>query len=74
MARVLNPELIETCKRYDAAPGEGFQLKRGVVDTPVEPLAGDTRTGAAGIAGRVVKFQVFDQPLVPPELVAFTRQ
>ena len=37
-------------------------------------MVGVVRVGAAGIAGTVVKLQMLDHALVPPALVAFTRQ
>jgi hypothetical protein len=70
-------ELVESCIRYEAAPVEAFQLRVGVVATPVAPFTGEARTGAAGATGAVavvVKLDVPDHPLVPPAFVAFTCQ
>jgi hypothetical protein len=72
-----NVELVESCIRYEAAPVEAFQLRAGFVATPVAPVTGDARTGAAGatgVAASVVKLDALDQPLVPALLVALTRQ
>jgi len=44
------------------------------METPVEPFAGDNKTGAAGIPGRVVKFQIEDQGDGPPAFMALTLQ
>jgi hypothetical protein len=67
-------ELVETCNPYDVAPVEAFQLMAGVIDTPVAPLAGEDGVGGAGTP-TVVKLRTgSDQALVPPALLAFTRQ
>ena len=68
-------ELVETCNRYEVAPLEGFQLKVGLVETPVAMSAGEASSGAAGAAPTtVVKLQTPEYALVPPAFVAFTRQ
>ena len=64
----------ETCSVYDVAPEEALQLSVGVVETPVAPLVGELRIG---VASTVVKVHVaigLGQALVPPALVALTRQ
>lgn len=72
---VENDELVETCKRYDVASVEAFQVKVGGRDTLLALLDGDTRVGADGGAGAAaVKLQTADQALVPMLLVALTRQ
>lgn len=54
---------------------EAFQIRLGVTEMPVAPLAGDESVGAAGGGGgTVVKLKAEDQALVPPEFAAFTRQ
>jgi hypothetical protein len=70
-----NVESAETCKRYEVAPLEAFQLSVGVRDTSVAPLAGATNVGAAGAGGgSAVNDHRADQALVPPAFLAFTRQ
>jgi len=49
--------LVETCRRYVAAPAETFQLKVGLVEILVAALAGVTKTGDAGTA-MVVKLHM----------------
>jgi hypothetical protein len=49
--------VMETCKRYDAAPVEALQLTVGLVDTPVALFDGEARAGGAGAATIVVKLQ-----------------
>lgn len=73
---VANVELVETWIRYDVAPPEAPHESVGLADTFVAPLTGEANTGAGGGAGpvAVVKLRVADQALVPPALVAFTRQ
>lgn len=39
---------METCTSYDDAPVEAFQAKAAGSDTPVAPLDGELRIGAAG--------------------------
>lgn len=46
---------VETKMRYEVAPLTGDQVKLGVVDTPVKPLAGELRAGAGKI--NVVKLR-----------------
>jgi len=43
-------ETVETCNPYEVAPVEAFQLKVALTATPVVPSAGETSTGAAGVA------------------------
>ena len=71
---VENDGLVDTCNLYDVAPLEAFQLKLGLVETPVAPLAGEANAGAESAATVVVKLHTLDQALVLPALVAFTRQ
>ena len=71
---VENAALVDTWTRYDAAPAEAFQRNVGVVETSVAPLDGETSAGDEGIETIVVKFRTPDQSLVPPALVALTRQ
>lgn len=56
------------------APLLAFQVKVGLVDKPVLPLAGDDRTGTVGTDPVVVKLQAEDQADVPKPLAALTRQ
>ena len=67
-------ELVDTCRPYDVAPLDAFQLSVGLAETPVAPFEGDRRVGGDGGGGTVVKDQVVDQALVPPAFVAFTCQ
>ena len=53
---------------------EAFQLSVGVMETPVAPFDGDDSVGAGGAATMVVKLQLEEYALVPPALVALTRQ
>jgi hypothetical protein len=48
-------KVLETCNRYDTAPGEAFQVTQGFVETPVEPFAGEASVGVVGASGTVVK-------------------
>jgi hypothetical protein len=43
----------------------GVQLKVGVSETPVAPLAGAVSVGAASVGPFVVKLKAFDQAAVP---------
>jgi len=61
---------VETCKRYDVAPADGFQLKVGEVER-VTPFVGDTSAGAGSVAE---KDQVLDQSPAARLFVALTRQ
>jgi len=63
-----------TCKRYDVAPSDAFQVSVNVIDTFFEPSAGERRVGVKGAATMVVKFHIVEYGLVPPTFVAFTRQ
>ena len=71
---VVNPESVETCKRYDAAPDDTFQLRSRLVATPVAPFMGLVNTGGNGGATIVVKFQLDEYELVPPAFAALTCQ
>jgi hypothetical protein len=51
-----------------------FQLSVGVRETPVDALAGETRDGGGGAAMIVVNENPVEYALVPPALVALTRQ
>jgi hypothetical protein len=53
----LKSESVATWHRYDAAPGEEFQVNDTVVGTLRDPFAGDNSPGVEGIPGTVVKFQ-----------------
>jgi hypothetical protein len=64
--------LVETWSRYDVAPLEEFQAKIGLIETPVAPLAGEVRVGAAGGTTMVVKLHPLDHALEPPAVFAFT--
>ena len=68
--------LVETCRWYEVAPDEAFQASVGVVETLVEPLAGDDSTGASGgdTPPAVVNLQRVEYALVPPLFVALTCQ
>ena len=44
-------ELVESCKRYDVAPEEAFQLSVKEVGSFVDPFAGEASTGAEGADG-----------------------
>ena len=46
---VANALLVETCRRYVAAPVEAFQLNVGLVETLTAASTGAARTGAAGM-------------------------
>jgi hypothetical protein len=53
-------ELVDTCRPYDVAPLEGFQLSTvGLVGTPVAPSEGDESVGDGGDVGDsvVVKYR-----------------
>jgi hypothetical protein len=65
--------LVETCRRYVAAPAEAFQVNVGLVATLTAASRGATKTGAAGGA-IVVKLHTLEYALVPPEIFEFTRQ
>jgi hypothetical protein len=67
----MNVEFVETCTRYDVAPLTAFHNSVELVGVSVAPFGGDT---SVGVARTVVKLHTLDQSLVPPELVAFTRQ
>jgi hypothetical protein len=59
---VANEELVETWRRYDAAPGTPFHVSVGFFDTPAMPFGGVSRIGAPGPTGpvgvpAVLKFQ-----------------
>jgi len=41
-------ELVETCSPYEVAPLEAFQLRVGLVETPVAAFEGDTSVGGIG--------------------------
>ena len=65
------------------APVAAFQLSAGLRATPVAPLAGALSVGAGGAGGggggggaaaAVVKLNGAESPLLPPELLALTRQ
>jgi hypothetical protein len=74
---VANPVSADTWTRYDEAPAEAFHVSVGFVATPVAPLAGLANTGAAGMGGgaaAVVKLHGDEYALVPPPLLALTRQ
>jgi hypothetical protein len=71
---VANDDDVDTWQRYDVAPNEVFQPRVSAVPWPVAPFAGVESTGADGAEGAVAKLHVADQALVPPALVAFTRQ
>jgi hypothetical protein len=76
---VANAGLIETWRWYDVAPVTGLQLNVGLFDTPISPLPGDRSAGAAGTVGpagapAVLKLHSLEYGLVPPVLVALTRQ
>jgi len=69
-----NSESVATCTPYEVAPVEALQLRVGLMEIPVALFSGEAKAGADGMATTVVKLQTVDQPLVPPALVAFTRQ
>jgi len=56
-------EYFETCRRYESAPGVGFQLSVGLQETPVELSAGPASTGAVGGVPLVVVARIV--PLDP---------
>ncbi len=45
---VENPGSVATCRAYESAPAEEFHVSVGLVGIPVEPLAGELRTGIVG--------------------------
>ena len=55
---------------------DAFQTSVGLVATPVAPFTGVASTGAGGggACAHVVNLQVTEYPLVPPALLAATRQ
>ena len=56
------------------APDTEFQLRVGVVETPIAASAGEANVGVAGGATPVVKFLLVEKALSPPVLEALTRQ
>jgi hypothetical protein len=73
---VTNIGSVESCKWYDAAPVDAFQVSVGLGATPVAPFAGVDNAGTAGgdVGVIVVKLQEAEYALGPAALVALTRQ
>jgi hypothetical protein len=71
---VANVESPDICRRYPTAPEEPFHESVRLVGWFVPPLTGEERIGGGGGAGSVEKFQAAEYALVPPALLALTRQ
>ena len=71
---VLKVDNVDTCNAYETAPFTVFHESMGLIDTPLEPLDGDTRVGIDGAVPIVVKAQPALKLLHPAELPALTRQ
>src|SRR5882724_11169859 len=72
-----NEANLETCKRYESARGVEFHRTVGEIERPLEPSAGEARTGVSGGAGNpgaVVKLQTVENKLTPQAFEALTRQ
>jgi hypothetical protein len=71
---VANVAEVESWTRYDVAPAEASQLSVWASGWFVAPFAGAESVGAEGGTTTVVKLNVVEYALVPPALVALTRQ
>jgi hypothetical protein len=67
---VENVLLVETCKRYHAAPLDALQLKVGVMETQVALLVGEARVGDNGGATGIVKLHTGPEVKLPHVFLA----
>ena len=67
-------DVVDTCKLYELASLEGFQVSVALGEISTASLAGQTSAGTGGTAMMVVNEKGSDQSLVPPSFTDSTRQ